>query len=1099
MAEGYLDIGTLTGTIEMDDRLTGSLEMIVHKVEHFAEEFLGEFTGLAFGIGAVATAITGIAATITTLAVKGSEINDVREGFDRLAKGAQNAEEILKAMRQGVVGTIPDLRLMQDANRLLGAGVRANAEDFKTLTTAAHVLANEGYGNIETILGSLNRAMITGSTFRIKQLGVSIDATKAEKEYAAAIGVSAGQLTRDQQLIAVRGALIEALGKRVEAAGQLHLSFAERFDAAMAALKNWAEELEAAIARSPAVIGAFDAISDAVQKAFGGDGQALIESLVKWVERFANAVTTFAPPIIRLFGGIYDVLQTIFTAVEAAWDSLPDWLKTVIKDAAVASIAIWGIQKALDAAIKTAIKGKEGGLLSGLGGGGGGGLGIETVASSATIASGSIDSLKFLVSLPKGIGATREALRGLGDTFGVLGKYGPVLSTFGKGLEALGAKRAEALGVITTLGSYGTAAATATVASGPLIVALAGTAAAAAIGWQAWKLYKEHGERAAAQIRQNTVDESNLKRINDTLGTSYTDLNEAVKAANEHAAKLRHEHELDNDASARQAEFAEAHKKEIEDLTRSFQDQATKINFTKEAFATLTEGLKSTDAHTRTLANTTLYNRNVQDSLIKAFEEQMAQHINLNAEQKEYYERVTRSRAADVEATAARVMSATTIKKQADELRYWGRTEEEVAQKLGMTVAQLHEAEKPMAERIAALEREGLSEAAVNERLGLTAETRARVNEIIKQQNAAQDALTASLDAYNLALTHGGLDARRKQSEDQLAQDIRNLRASKDWTQKAEDEKRAEYERTEEVKKMQDEEGIAGSQAAANKERDLAKNKLDIMLRDVTAFHAADIQDAQQDYNDKARAAEHWSATASEAEKKAAEAAKAASEERQAALKKEMDAQQEWADHWHNLTITMSREQAEAIVKTQSLSGNMWADFTLKVAESSLKLLDEAQLKQDMAQYKTIEDYKKMAEQAKKTYDAMKSSGLYTAQTLQEAWKKYTDAQMLAMGITENMANTHQAQQVQQNVVRAAAPAAMDANRFGFRMRPNPNDLRWGSGPGATPGAISPVHFAAGSIVIQYPVMSDPRAKNEIARLLGDAFLANMQSRGQRT
>jgi len=1092
MAEGYLDIGTLTGAIEMDDRLTSSLELIIHRIDGFAEKFLGEFKGLAYGIASVGTVITGIAATITTLAVKGSEVSDVTEGFERLAKGAQNAEEILKAMREGVVGTIPDLRLMQDANRLLGAGVSANAEDFKTLTTAAHVLANEGYGNIESVLGTLNRAMTTGSTFRIKQLGVIIDSTKAEREYANSIGVSASQLTRDQQLLAVRTALIEALGKRVAAAGQLHLSFAEKFEAALTAIKNWSERLELAIARSPAVNKAFDDIGNAIRQAFGGDGQSLIESLVKWVERFASAVSTFAPPIIKLFGGIYDVLQTIFDAVEAAWDSLPDWLKTVIKDAAVASIAIWGIQKALEATIATALKGKGANILGG-GGGGGGGIGIEGVASGATIASGTIDSFKALrsvvTSLPGAFAATSEKVTGL---FGIFGKFGPVATTFGKAAIAMGASGEAVSGVTAAM-------TTATIASGPLIVAIAGTAAAAAIGWRAWQLWAEHSERAAAQARQNTIDESNLARINKTLGTSYTDLDEAVKAANKHAEELRKNTELQNSGAARQAAFAEAHKKEIENLTQSFVDQANKVNFTKEAFQDFTDRLHDNNAAVRQQAQAQLLNRNVQDAFIKAFEEQRAAHIELNTEQQKAYEAWTRDRAATLSDAVARLANEDAIKKQVAALREQGNTEAEVAEAMHMTVAQLREAQKPLLERIATLQRENLSEEAINERLHLNAEQRAVVTEAIKRQQAAQDALTTSLDNHNLAMSHGSFDAWKTSQDHKMEREIRDLRQSKDWTQATEDAKRAEYQRTAEEKQMQDEEAFDGSKAQAIAARDQAKNTLEMMLRDTTGFHASDIRAARDAYNEKARAAEHWSATATKAEEEAAAAAVKANEEAAAATKKRFDDSEEWASHWHNMQVTMTREEAEATVKNARRSGDMWQEFFIRIAESSLKLLDEAQLKQDMAQFKTREELKKTADQAKKTFDAMKSSGLYTADVLQQAWKKYTDAQQAALGITEEAARAQTNTQASRNIALHFAPAMKDVGTFGRKPRPTANELRWGSEPGATAGRIAPVTFAPGSVVVQYPIMNDPRAKNEIARLVGDAFVANMQSKGQRT
>lgn len=110
------------------------------------------------------------------------------------------------------------------------------------------------------------------------------------------------------------------------------------------------------------------------------------------------------------------------------------------------------------------------------------------------------------------------------------------LFTLGNTVPVLTARiwlmEASAAAAKTSLGSF-------IVASAPLIVAVAGITAAVTIGYQAWQLYKESSERTAAAGRQQTTDAANLARINATLGTSFTDLNEAVAAANEHSAKLR--------------------------------------------------------------------------------------------------------------------------------------------------------------------------------------------------------------------------------------------------------------------------------------------------------------------------------------------------------------------------------------------------------------------------------------------------------------------------------------------------------------------------------------------------------------------------------
>lgn len=112
---------------------------------------------------------------------------------------------------------------------------------------------------------------------------------------------------------------------------------------------------------------------------------------------------------------------------------------------------------------------------------------------------------------------------------GLLGNTVPVLTARIWLMDAAAAASS------TTLGGF-------LIASGPLIVAVAAITAAVVIGYQAWQLYSEHSERAAANARQNTVDQANLERISKVAGKTFTDLGEATKWATQHAKELRDAH-----------------------------------------------------------------------------------------------------------------------------------------------------------------------------------------------------------------------------------------------------------------------------------------------------------------------------------------------------------------------------------------------------------------------------------------------------------------------------------------------------------------------------------------------------------------------------
>lgn len=99
-----MDIGTLTGTIAIQDQFSSVFDLAITKVEHYADSFDGMVGATAIGAGVAITAIGGIVAAVTALAVEGSAVNDVTSGFERLSGGAENATEVIKAMEDASLG-----------------------------------------------------------------------------------------------------------------------------------------------------------------------------------------------------------------------------------------------------------------------------------------------------------------------------------------------------------------------------------------------------------------------------------------------------------------------------------------------------------------------------------------------------------------------------------------------------------------------------------------------------------------------------------------------------------------------------------------------------------------------------------------------------------------------------------------------------------------------------------------------------------------------------------------------------------------------------------------------------------------------------------
>src|SRR5216683_1176809 len=81
-----MDIGSLTGRIELEDKLTEGLSLAMGQVKKFAEEFTSAMGVTSLVVGAAVSAIGLISGAIVGLGEKGSTLLGVEAAFDHLAE-----------------------------------------------------------------------------------------------------------------------------------------------------------------------------------------------------------------------------------------------------------------------------------------------------------------------------------------------------------------------------------------------------------------------------------------------------------------------------------------------------------------------------------------------------------------------------------------------------------------------------------------------------------------------------------------------------------------------------------------------------------------------------------------------------------------------------------------------------------------------------------------------------------------------------------------------------------------------------------------------------------------------------------------------------
>lgn len=340
-----LDVGTLVGRIELDDAMSSGFTVLLGHIDQFTEKFDGLTGTVLVGAAAAVAAIGGITAAVVTLGNRGSDVNDVASTLDHFAGSAENAQTILNNMRAGVKGTVDDFELMKESSRLLSARVKLSADDFSTLGQAAFVLQNRGLGPTKDMLDLVSNALVTGRTRQLAySLGI-VDAANGEEMYAKQLGLRVDQLTEVQKKEATRLEVMKMLNDAVRDAGQQELDFGEKLEAAGVFMKNWIDELASAVAKSPHVMAAVDAIGNALKQAFGGDAKTAQEAVLHGIEKFADGVAYYGPIIIQEVKNILTALKDVVTFVVNTWNAMPDWAKSAAKDIALLTAAGWALNK----------------------------------------------------------------------------------------------------------------------------------------------------------------------------------------------------------------------------------------------------------------------------------------------------------------------------------------------------------------------------------------------------------------------------------------------------------------------------------------------------------------------------------------------------------------------------------------------------------------------------------------------------------------------------------------------------------------------------------------------------------------------------------
>lgn len=277
------------------------------------------FGAVTKGLGLVVGAVAAATGAIVQLGQRGAGVNDVKDAFASLSSAAgESADVMLGELQRGTLDTISNFDLMTKANQVLGSGLVTSSKDMGTLAAGAKLLADRTGKDTSEAFDTLTDAMAKGRTATLKQLGVFVESKTALEQYAAAIGKTSGDLNDQERATALSQAALAALRQELELAGPPAADFGDLIDQGKTAVANFVDNLASAVAVSPVLTAGLAAIRDGVQRAFGGDQSALIQTIMGYVESFAIGLTYAAELAIeaaRLITHTWNGLKVLFNFV----------------------------------------------------------------------------------------------------------------------------------------------------------------------------------------------------------------------------------------------------------------------------------------------------------------------------------------------------------------------------------------------------------------------------------------------------------------------------------------------------------------------------------------------------------------------------------------------------------------------------------------------------------------------------------------------------------------------------------------------------------------------------------------------------------------
>lgn len=189
----------------------GESKSLWSKIGSIGEKALGVLTGnlATKGFDALLGAVQSVGDTLLNEAPR---VEGLRTSFDNLAESAGfSGEAVMDSLRAAAKGMVTDVSLMESFNKsmlLVGEGMADKLPKLLEIAQASAAATGEDVG---FMLDSLVTGIGRGSPMILDNLGLTINLSEAYEGYAKTLGISADEMTKAQQQMALLNA-VEASG-----------------------------------------------------------------------------------------------------------------------------------------------------------------------------------------------------------------------------------------------------------------------------------------------------------------------------------------------------------------------------------------------------------------------------------------------------------------------------------------------------------------------------------------------------------------------------------------------------------------------------------------------------------------------------------------------------------------------------------------------------------------------------------------------------------------------------------------------------------------------------------------------------------------------